>query len=37
MVGTMFPSSGEIGGSIIDGVKRNHSGGCIFTPRIFGG
>jgi hypothetical protein len=33
----MFPSSGETGGSIIDGVERNHSGGHIFTPEIFGG
>ncbi len=37
MVGTVFPSSGEIGGSIVDDVKRNHSGERIFIPRIFGG
>jgi len=37
MVGTMFPSSGKTGGSIVDGVKKNHSGGRIFIPRIFGG
>jgi len=36
MVGTVFPSSGEIGGSIVDDVKRNHSE-RIFIPRIFGG
>jgi len=28
---------GENGGFIIDDVKKNHYGGCIFTPRIFGG
>jgi hypothetical protein len=33
----MFPSSGETSGSIIDGVERNHGGGRIFIPRIFGG
>ncbi len=37
MVGTMFFSSAKIGGFIIDGVKKNHSGGCIFTLGIFGG
>jgi hypothetical protein len=25
------------GGFIIDGVKKNHNGGCIFNPRTFGG
>jgi hypothetical protein len=28
---------GETNGSIVDGVKGNHNGGRIFTPRIFGG
>jgi hypothetical protein len=28
---------GKTNGSIVDGVKRNHNGGRIFTPRIFDG